>query len=136
MSSDTLERKIIFSILFALCIASIQIAYAEPQFAFKFGSTGTGDDEFDNPTDVVVDKDGKNIYVVDNKNNRISVFDDDGDDDFQYGSFCDIGVIQNCNDNAEIVIYIIEGGKHSWYLNVGIHSPKVIIDFFKSHTLN
>ncbi|MEX0862018.1 fibronectin type III domain-containing protein, partial [Nitrosopumilus sp.] len=96
-----MERKIIFSILFALCIASIQIVYAEPEFAFEFGSIGTGDDKFDNPTDVVVDKNGKNIYVVDNKNNRISVFDDDGDYDFQYGSFCDIGVIQNCSDNAD-----------------------------------
>jgi DNA-binding beta-propeller fold protein YncE len=101
LSSDTLERKIIFSILFALCITSVQIAYAEPEFAFKFGSTGTGDDQFDNPTDVIVDKNGKNIYVVDSKNDRISVFEDDGDYDFQYGTFCDIGLIQNCNDNAD-----------------------------------
>ena len=96
-----MERKIIFSILFALCITSVQIAYAEPEFAFKFGSTGTGDDQFDNPTDVIVDKNGKNIYVVDSNNDRISIFEDDGDYDFQYGTFCDIGLIQNCNDNAD-----------------------------------
>jgi DNA-binding beta-propeller fold protein YncE len=77
------------------------MAYAEPEFAFKFGTTGTDDDELDNPTDVILDKSGKNIYVVDNKNNRINVFEDDGDDDFIYGSFCDILAIQDCNNNAD-----------------------------------
>ncbi|MCV0410449.1 MAG: fibronectin type III domain-containing protein [Nitrosopumilus sp.] len=48
-----------------------------------------------------MDKNGKNIYVIDNKNSRINVFEDDGDDDFIYGSFCDITVIQNCDNNAD-----------------------------------
>jgi len=96
-----LEKKVIFSLLFVLCIASIQIAYAEPEFAFKFGSSGTDNDELDNPTDLILDKNGKNVYVIDNKNNRINVFEDDGDDDFIYGSFCDIVSIQDCNDNAD-----------------------------------
>ena len=65
-----------------LCVASIQIAYAEPEFAFKFGSLGTNNDELNNPTDLILDKNGKNVYVIDNKNNRINVFEDDGDDDF------------------------------------------------------
>ena len=84
-----------------LCVASIQIAYAEPEFAFKFGSLGTDNDELNNPTDLILDKNGKNVYVIDNKNNRINVFEDDGDDDFIYGSFCDIVSIQDCNDNAD-----------------------------------
>jgi len=84
-----------------LCVASIQIAYAEPEFAFKFGSLDMNNDELDNPTDLILDKNGKNVYVVDNKNNRINVFEDDGDDDFIYGSFCDIVSIQDCNDNAD-----------------------------------
>ena len=96
-----MNKKLIFSVLFVLCIASIQTANAEPEFAFKFGSTGADDDELDNPTDVILDKNGKNIYVVDNKNNRINVFEDDGDDDFIYGSFCDILAIQDCNNNAD-----------------------------------
>jgi DNA-binding beta-propeller fold protein YncE len=100
-TSYTLKNKIIFSLLFTLCIASIQFAYAEPEFSFEFGTTGTGNDEFDNPTDVIVDKNGKNFYVVDSNNDRISVFEDDGDYDFQYGTFCDIVVIQDCNDNAD-----------------------------------
>ena len=70
-------------------------------FPFKFGSTGTGNDELNNPTDVILDKNGKNIYVVDSNNNRISVFEDDGDYDFKYGTFCDIAAIQDCNDNAD-----------------------------------
>jgi len=94
-------EKIIFSLLFMLCITFIQIAYAEPEFAFKFGSLGTDNDELNNPTDLILDKNGKNIYVIDNKNNRINVFEDDGDDDFIYGSFCDIVSIENCNDNAD-----------------------------------
>ena len=77
------------------------MAHAEPEFSFKFGTTGTGDDELNNPTDVILDKNGKNIYVVDSDNNRINVFEDDGDDDFQYGTFCDITAIQDCNDNAD-----------------------------------
>ena len=93
--------KIIFSILFVLCIASIQSVYAQPEFAFNFGTTGSDNDELDTPTDVIMDKNGKNLYVVDNKNNRINVFEDDGDDDFLYGSFCDIVEIQNCNSDAD-----------------------------------
>ncbi len=101
MNNYKLEKKIIFSLLFVLCVASIQIAYAEPEFAFKFGSLGTNDDELDNPTDLILDKNGKNVYVIDNQNNRINAFEDDGDDDFIYGSFCDIVSIQDCNDNAD-----------------------------------
>ena len=99
--SHALKNKIIFSILFTLCIVSIQFAYAETEFSFEFGSKGTANDEFDNPTDIIVDDNGKTIYVVDNNNNRIGVFEDDGDHDFSYGSFCDTASIQNCNDNAD-----------------------------------
>ena len=77
------------------------MAYAEPEFSFKFGSTGTDDDEFDDPRDIILDKNANKIYVVDSNNDRISVFEDDGDFDFEYGTFCDIAAIQNCNDNAD-----------------------------------
>ncbi|MDH5431945.1 MAG: fibronectin type III domain-containing protein [Nitrosopumilus sp.] len=97
----TLKNKIIFSLLLTLFIVSIQFAYAEPEFSFKFGTSGTDDDELNNPTDVVVDKNGKNIYIVDNNNDRISVFEIDGDFDFIFGTSCDIAVIQDCNDNAD-----------------------------------
>jgi len=77
------------------------MVYAEPEFSFKFGSTGTDDDEFNDPRDVILDKNANKIYVVDSNNDRISVFEDDGDFDFEYGTFCDIVAIQDCNDNAD-----------------------------------
>ncbi len=43
----------------------------------KFGSSGSGEGEFNRPTDVAVDKDGI-IYVADWLNDRIQVFDADG----------------------------------------------------------
>ncbi|MCV0401062.1 MAG: fibronectin type III domain-containing protein [Nitrosopumilus sp.] len=96
-----MKNKIIFSVLFTLCLTSIQFAYAEPEFSFKLGTTGSGNGNLNNPTDVIVDKNGNSIYVVDANNDRISVFEDDGDFDFTYGTFCDIVVIQDCNDNAD-----------------------------------
>ncbi len=95
------ERRLIFSILLMISIISIQAAYAEPKFSFEFGEKGDENDELDTPTDVVVDKNGKNIYVVDSENNRINVFEDDGDKEDRYGTFCDIAVIQLCNSNAD-----------------------------------
>jgi len=95
------ERRLIFSILLMISIISIQAAYAEPKFSFEFGEKGDNNDELDTPTDVVVDKNGKTIYVVDSENNRINVFEDDGDVEDRYGTFCDIAVIQLCNSNAD-----------------------------------
>ncbi|PJB97780.1 MAG: hypothetical protein CO079_05660, partial [Nitrosopumilales archaeon CG_4_9_14_0_8_um_filter_34_10] len=77
------------------------MAYAEPAFSFKFGSFGTANNQLKNPSDVIVSSDGRTIYVVDTDNHRINVFDDDGDYDFQFGSFCNISAIQNCNDDAD-----------------------------------
>ncbi|ABX12943.1 Fibronectin type III domain protein [Nitrosopumilus maritimus SCM1] len=82
-------------------IAIIPTAYADVEFSFKFGTLGSDDDELDNPTDVIVKSNGREIYVVDNNNNRINVFDDDGDADFLYGTFCNVAQIQDCNDNAD-----------------------------------
>jgi len=101
VDSYTLKNKVILGFLVTLCFASIQMAYAEPEFSFKFGSTGTDDDEFNNPIDIILDKNANKIFVVDSNNDRISVFENDGDFDFKYGTFCDIAEIQNCNDNAD-----------------------------------
>ena len=43
----------------------------------KFGGSGQGDGEFFRPTSVAVDKDG-HIYVTDFKNDRLQVFDSQG----------------------------------------------------------
>lgn len=84
-----------------IVVAMIPAVYADVEFSFKFGTNGSDDDELDNPTDVVVKNNGKEIYVVDQNNDRINVFDDDGDPNFEYGTFCNTAQIQNCNDNAD-----------------------------------
>jgi glucose/arabinose dehydrogenase len=43
----------------------------------KFGASGSGDGEFNRPTDVAVDNQGL-IYVADWRNDRIQVFDPQG----------------------------------------------------------
>ncbi len=82
-------------------VAIIPIAYAEVEFSLKFGTLGSDSDELDNPTDVVVKSNGREIFVVDNNNDRINVFDDDGDANFVYGTFCNTAQIQDCNDTAD-----------------------------------
>ena len=96
-----LEKNLILSVFFVICVVSIPLAHAEMEFSFEFGELGTDDDELDNPTGVIVSTDGKEIYVVDKNNNRVNVFEDDGDHDFEYGTFCDTAQIQNCNDDAD-----------------------------------
>ena len=51
---------------------------AIPICQMKFGTSGQGDGEFNRPTGVAVDRDGT-IYVTDFKNDRLQVFDADGD---------------------------------------------------------
>ena len=84
-----------------MSVLSPQIADAELEFSFEIGSFGTSNDELKNPKDVIVSSNGKTIYVVDTDNHRINVFDDDGDHDFKFGSFCNMASIQDCNDNAD-----------------------------------
>ena len=96
-----LGKNLIFSILLIIGVALIPLAHADIEFSLKFGEFGNDEDELDNPTDVIVKNNGREIYVVDSNNERINVFDDDGDHDFEYGSFCDTAQIQSCNDNAD-----------------------------------
>ena len=57
------KKYSLFSILFLISIISIQAAYADIEYSFQFGSNGNDNDELNNPTDVVVKSNGKNIYV-------------------------------------------------------------------------
>ncbi len=104
MNIYTLNRKLSISICLSLLLiigtASSQMVYAVPTFSFKIGSLGTANEQLKSPRDVIVSNNGATIYAVDTENHRINVFDDDGDHDFKFGSFCDMVLIQNCNDNA------------------------------------
>ncbi|WP_237698783.1 fibronectin type III domain-containing protein [Nitrosarchaeum koreense] len=105
MDTYTLNRKsyfgICFGVLLLISIVSVQMAYAEPMFSFKFGTFGTANNQLKNPHDVDVSSDGRSIYVTDTDNHRIIVFDDDGDYDYKFGTFCNMTSIQNCNDDAD-----------------------------------
>ena len=81
-----------------LCIVSIPSAYAEFTFDFDFGSS-SGRGELTEPTDVILDRNDRRIYVVDKDNNRISVFDNNRDGRFlsDHGELCDIEDLNNCD---------------------------------------
>lgn len=70
--------------LFLVLIMHIVTAHAE--FLFKFGSYGSGDGQFLEPHGPALDSSG-NIYVADNHNNRIQVFDSSGNFLRKFGSF-------------------------------------------------
>lgn len=52
----------------------------------KFGSPGKGDGEFSQPRRVAVDDTRSVVYVADSRNNRIQVFDTDGNFITQWGT--------------------------------------------------
>ena len=99
-----LDRNTLYSILVAFLLFSVflpQDAQAELTFSFKWGSSGDDNDEFQEPSGIVTDNGGSIIYVADKENNRIIAFDDDGDYDFDFGTFCNMASDQGCNDNAQ-----------------------------------
>ena len=56
-------------------------------FDLEFGIFGTSSGRFDKPTDLAIDQDNGDIYVVDSDNNRVQKFQSDGDfDDLEFGS--------------------------------------------------
>ena len=47
----------------------------EITFSEEFGTKGDDNKEFDEPTDLAISNNGKNLYVVDSKNDRIKIFE-------------------------------------------------------------
>ena len=66
----------------------IKVYSLDGKFLFEFGKRGTGDGEFNFPTNIAADKEGK-IYVVDTINARVEVFDAEGKYLRQFGSLGD-----------------------------------------------
>ena len=64
----------------------VPLVYAEDvSFDFEFGSFGSTPGQFNQPTGVAVDSSG-NIYVADNTNHRIQIFNPDGTFQSTFGS--------------------------------------------------
>lgn len=61
-------------------------AAEEHQFVAKWGSEGSGDGQFSNPTGLAIDS-SESIYVVDNGNNRIQKFNLTGEFITKWGSY-------------------------------------------------
>ena len=88
----TAGSVVLFAAVAVLVAASVMLApaipdaYAALTFSAKFGETGTGNGELSDPAGVVLERSGRDIYVVDKGNNRISVFDNDGSFKETFGS--------------------------------------------------
>jgi len=98
-----LDKKSVYSLAIGILLLSMflpETVHGDLTFSFKFGSSGTDTDEFQDPSGIAIDNGGRIIYVADKDNDRIIVFDDDGDYDFDFGSFCNMSSNQGCNDNA------------------------------------
>src|SRR5919112_1846796 len=54
-------------------------------FLMVIGTPGTGNGQFNNPFELAIDS-GNNLYVVDNDNNRVQVFDNAGKYLTQFGN--------------------------------------------------
>jgi streptogramin lyase len=59
---------------------------ADPRFAFAFGSFGSEDGQFQDPSDVAIDSEG-NVWVADGVNNCILKFNSKGEYLSQFGSY-------------------------------------------------
>lgn len=65
----------------------VEVFDQDGNFIRAWGSQGTGEGEFQAPTDVTFDPDTKRVYVVDQGNDRIQVFNERGWYSAQFGTF-------------------------------------------------
>lgn len=66
----------------------VKVYSLDGKYLFEFGKRGTEDGEFNFPTNIAIDKEGK-IYVVDTINTRVEVFDPEGKYLWKFGSLGD-----------------------------------------------
>ncbi len=75
---------LVIGILFLILVQGVYAAETY-QFVMKWGEPGTGNGQFNNPSDIAVDN-GGNVYVADTGNNRIQKFSSNGSYLTQWGS--------------------------------------------------
>ncbi len=66
----------------------VKVYSLDGKFLFDFGKRGIEDGEFNFPTNIAIDREGK-IYIVDTINARVEVFDADGKFLWKFGSLGD-----------------------------------------------
>ena len=94
-------RLAVISILtvFLLAVPVISPAQAptDPQFDRMWGSMGTGDGELNGAEGISVHTNG-DVYVADTLNNRVQVYNSDGDFVRVWGTFCNTDTLGDCVD--------------------------------------
>jgi len=98
------SKSVIFLIVLCLAAQILLIFFTakavfaqEPQFLFKWGSLGSGVNQFISPIGIAVDSLG-NLYVADSGNNRIQKFTNTGTSIAQWGSTCRLSDRFGCID--------------------------------------
>jgi len=79
-----LLKRLLFTALAVSLTASL--AAAQPPFLTKWGSFGAGAGQFDLPWGIAVNQNNGEVFVVDQNNHRVQVFDADGNFLRQFGS--------------------------------------------------
>ncbi len=101
-----------------------------PIFKSKFGSIGAAPSEFEDPSSIATDSQGR-IYVADSLNHRIQVFDSNGAFLFAFGSFGDgpgeFNLPQKIAVGPDGRIYVWESlnGRVQVFDSEGVYQPTV-----------
>ncbi len=81
------QRKVLWASLFLLALLSIAILPVCAEIPYtQWGSQGTGNGQFDYPSDVAINGTTGNVYVIEWRNNRTQVFSASGNYLAQWGS--------------------------------------------------
>ncbi len=93
------RRGLLIALMLAL--AAFATGWAQPastvEFTQAWGEPGEEPGQFDAPEGVAIASDGR-IYVADTNNDRVQVFNPDGEFLNQWGSFCDLASGDGCDD--------------------------------------
>ncbi len=112
---DTISLKIRVQIIRVILLINLvlisYLCFGQYPYDFKFGSSGSGNGQFSSPSGIAFDAEG-NIYVTDRSNDRVQIFDSNGNYLDQFGtSGSGNGQLDNPYDiviSSEQKIYVSE----------------------------